>query len=67
MLNRNQVIKNSELSDTQNRKLNKKNRVDINILLNRVRADKKKEKLETFIIISLVFLSVLTTGLIVSL
>ena len=67
MLNRNQEIQNSELSNTRDRKLNKKNRVDINILLNRVRADKKKEKLETFIIISLVFLSVLTTGLIVSL
>ena len=67
MLNRNQVIKNSELSTTQDRKLNKKNRVDINILLNRVRADKKKEKLETFVIISLVSLSVLATGLIVSL
>ena len=39
MLNRNQVIKNSELSNTQDRKLNKKNRVDINILLNRVRED----------------------------
>ncbi len=67
MLNRNQVIQNSELSTTQDKKLNKKNRVDINILLNRVRADKKKEKLETFLIISLVFLSVLATGLIVSL
>ena len=67
MLDRNQLIQNSELSTTQDKKLNKKNRVDINILLNRVRADKKKEKLETFIIISLVFLSVLTTGLIVSL
>ena len=67
MLNRNQVIKNSELSNTQDRKLNKKNRVDINILLNRVREDKKKEKLETFLIISLVSLSVLATGLIVSL
>ena len=67
MLDRNQLIQNSELSTTQDKKLNKKNRVDINILLNRVRADKKKEKLETFIIISLVSLSVLTTGLIVSL
>ena len=67
MLNRNQVIKNSELSTTQDRKLNKKNRVDINILLNRVREDKKKEKLETFIIISLVCVSILATGLIVSL
>ena len=67
MLNRNQVIQNSELSTSQNKKLNKKNRVDINILLNRVRADKKKEKLETLLVISLVSLSVLATGLIVSL
>ena len=66
MLNRNQVIQNSELSTSQDKKLNKKNRVDINILLNRVRADKKKEKLETFIIISLVCASILATGLIVS-
>ncbi len=67
MLNRNQVIQNSELSTSQDKKLNKKNRVDINILLNRVRADKKKEKLETFLVISLVSLSILATGLIVSL
>ena len=67
MLDRNQLIQNSELSTTHDKKLNKKNRVDINILLNRVRADKKKEKLETFLIISLVSLSVLATGLIVSL
>ena len=67
MLNRNQVIQNSELSTSQDKKLNKKNRVDINILLNRVRADKKREKLETLAIISLVSLSVLATGLIVSL
>ena len=66
MLNKNQVIQNSELSTSQDKKLNKKNRVDINILLNRVRADKKKEKLETIAIISLVSLSVLATGLIVS-
>ena len=65
MLNRNQVIQNSELSTSQDKKL-KKNRVDINILLNRVRADKKKEKLETFLIISLVCVSILATGLIVS-
>ena len=66
MLNRNQVIQDSELSTSQDKKLNKKNRVDINILLNRVRADKKKEKLETFLIISLVCVSILATGLIVS-
>ena len=66
MLNRNQVIQNSELSTSQDKKLNKKNRVDINILLNRVRADKKKEKLETFLIISIVCVSILATGLIVS-
>ena len=66
MLNRNQVIQNSELNTSQDKKLNKKNRVDINILLNRVREDKKKEKLETFLIISLVCVSILATGLIVS-
>ncbi len=66
MLNRNQIIQNSELSTSQDKKLNKKNRVDINILLNRVRADKKKEKLERFIILSLVCVSILATGLIVS-
>ena len=66
MLNRNQVIQNSELSTSQDKKLNKNNRVDINILLNRVRADKKKEKLETIAIISLVCVSILATGLIVS-
>ena len=66
MLNRNQVIQNSELSTSHEKKLNKKNRVDINILLNRVRADKKKEKLERFIILSLVCVSILATGLIFS-
>tara|TARA_B100000886_G_scaffold328630_1_gene277198 strand:- start:842 stop:1045 length:204 start_codon:yes stop_codon:yes gene_type:complete len=66
MLNRNQVIQNSELSATRDRKLNKKNRVDINVLLNRVRADKKKEKLEALIIISLVCASIIATGLLVS-
>tara|TARA_B100002051_G_scaffold155838_1_gene147405 strand:- start:68 stop:250 length:183 start_codon:yes stop_codon:yes gene_type:complete len=60
-------MQNSELSTSQDKKFYKKNRVDINILLNRVRADKKKEKFETFVIISLVSLSVLATGLIVSL
>ena len=67
MLDKNQVIQNSEMSTSQDKKLNKNNRVDINILLNRVRADKKKEKLETLLVISLVSLSVLATGLIVSL
>ena len=67
MLNRNQLFQNSELGTSQGKNLNKRNRVDINILLNRVRADKKKEKIETLVVISLVSLSVLATGLIVSL
>ena len=49
MLNRNQVIQNSELSTSQDKKLNKKNRVDINILLNRVRLDKKRTIKKRFI------------------
>ncbi len=69
MFNKNQSIHSSEI-DTQhskNFKLNRKRSVDINVLLNRVRAGKKKERLETLLIISLVCVSILATGLIASL
>lgn len=69
MFNKNQSIQNSEIDthESNNLKLNRKRSVDINILLNRVRAGKKKERLETFITISLVCVSILVTGLIFSL
>ena len=44
----------------------KKNRVDINVLLNKVRLAKKKEKMESTIFFGLVATVILVTGVIVS-
>ena len=44
----------------------KKNRVDINVLLNKVRLAKQKEKMESTIFFGLVAAVVVVTGLIVS-
>ena len=44
----------------------KKKRVDINVLLNKVRLAKKKEKMESTIFFSLVAAVILVTGIIVS-
>jgi len=51
---------------SKNKKFNKTNKVDINILLNRVRQDKKKEKLESSLFFGLVLTAILTTGLVIS-
>ena len=48
-------------------KINSKKRVDINVLLNKVRADKKKEKLESSIFFGIISLTVILVGVIVSL
>ena len=56
--------------DIKDKKLNqntKKSNVDINGLLNRVRADQKKEKFENAVFISLISLFVIITGVIISL
>ena len=45
----------------------KSKKVDINILLNKVRVAQKKEKFENTIFFSLVAMSVVVTGIIVSL
>ena len=42
-------------------------KVDINVLLNKVRLEQKKEKLENLIFISLISFVVIITGVIVSL
>jgi hypothetical protein len=42
-------------------------RVDINILLAKVRTKEKKEKIETTIFISMVAMAIIVTGVIVSL
>ena len=44
-----------------------KNKVDINILLNKVRSEEKKEKFESIVFISLISFVVILTGIIVSL
>ena len=48
-------------------KVNGQSKVDINILLNKVRAEKKREKNENIIFFSLISLLIVATGIIVSL
>tara|TARA_B100001996_G_scaffold365772_1_gene335926 strand:+ start:618 stop:818 length:201 start_codon:yes stop_codon:yes gene_type:complete len=43
-----------------------KNKVDINILLNKVRSEEKREKFESVIFISLISFVVVVTGIIIS-
>ena len=42
-------------------------KVDINVLLNKVRAEKKKEKFENSVFLSLVAAAIIVTGIIVTL
>tara|TARA_B100000941_G_scaffold60289_1_gene39628 strand:+ start:237 stop:440 length:204 start_codon:yes stop_codon:yes gene_type:complete len=65
----NKVDINSETDNnlSTSNKINSKKRVDINVLLNRVRADKKKEKLESSIFFGIISLTVILVGVIVSL
>ncbi len=60
----------SIVKNIEDKKLNqntKKSNVDINVLLNRVRADQKKEKFENVVFVSLIALFVIITGVIISL
>lgn len=64
------IIKN-KFENTKDNNLNEKllsnkQKVDINILLNRVRADKKKEKIESAIFISLISFAVIVSGVVLS-
>ena len=63
-------ITNSEFNQanlTINKTSRKSKKVDINILLNKVRAAQKKEKFENTIFFSLVAMAIVVTGIIVSL
>ena len=64
-----EYIVNNEINTSTNRKkaINSKKKVDINILLNKVRADEKKEKFENAIFFSLVGAAIVVTGIIISL
>ena len=57
----------STVVENNSRKINHKYKVDINVLLNRVRSDKKKEKLESLLFFGFISLAVIVTGVIVSL
>ena len=50
----------------QSREINQKEKVDINILLNRVREDRKKEKIESTLFITIVSAAIIVVGLIIS-
>ena len=51
----------------QSKNLDKHNKVDINVLMDRVREEKKKEKKENLIFLSLIGSAILLTGVIESL
>ncbi len=59
------IISNTNLTNDKEF-LSKKNKVDINVLLNRVRADKKKEQLESAFFIGVVTFAVIISGIILS-
>tara|TARA_B100000287_G_C19983631_1_gene523532 strand:- start:73 stop:285 length:213 start_codon:yes stop_codon:yes gene_type:complete len=63
----NTSIQTDSTKDKENLKSKIKKKVDINILLNKVRAEEKKEKYESAVFFSLIAGAILVTGLIVSL
>ena len=58
---------NSLKNQTEPNKINQQQKVDINILLNRVRHEKKKEKKENLLFLSLIGSVIVVTGIIASL
>ena len=67
MINKNFTAQNRKIRKVENSSsLLQKKKVDINILLNRVRIDKKREKLENTIFISLISLAVIISGIVIS-
>ncbi len=62
-------ITNRKFNDSlkENQDLDKSKRVDVNVLLNKIKADKKKEQLESSVFIGLIAAAVIITGFISSL
>ena len=62
-------IINNEINTSRSREKikNSKKKVDINILLNKVREDEKKEKFENVVFFSLVAAVIVFTGIVISL
>ena len=63
------IITSRKFNDSlkENQDLDKPKKVNINILLNKVRTDKKREQLESIVFIGLISVVVITTGIIASL
>ncbi len=60
--------KNIEIEANKSQKsISKKQTVDINILLNKLRTEQKKEKVESYVLLGMISALVLVTGIIVSL
>ena len=62
-----QISLDNNIKDKNLNQNTKKSNVDINVLLNRVRADQKKEKFKNVVFVSLIALFVIITGVIISL
>ncbi len=62
-------ITNRKFNDSlkENQDLNKPKKVNINVLINKIRADKKREQLESSVFIGLIAVAVIITGFISSL
>ena len=58
---------NSLENQTEPNKINNQQKVDINILLNRVRHEKKRERKENLLFLSLIGSVIVVTGIIASL
>ena len=60
--------KNTEIDTNKTQKtISQKQTVDINILLNKLRTEQKKEKVESYVLLGMISVLVLVTGIIVSL
>ena len=64
MFNKNQILEKD--FNNQSKVIKSKKRVDINILLNKVRQDKKKKQLENSLFFGFVLTAMLATGLVIS-
>tara|TARA_A100001011_G_C13818760_1_gene637975 strand:- start:79 stop:270 length:192 start_codon:yes stop_codon:yes gene_type:complete len=61
------TVVNSLENQTEPNKINRQQKVDINILLNRVRHEKKKERKENLIFLGLIGSIIVVTGIAASL
>ena len=66
MISKDKIAQNDKFNLSNNVNIDRKIKVNINTLLNRVRADKKKEKIEVYLFFGFISLALITTGIIVS-